>query len=146
MVAKRLIFVVAIAFASGMIGSYVTADAVEHQLAIAGATKAANAWLKLVDAGDYGKSWDAASGMFRNAIPRADWSDKVAAVRGPLGSVISRKRTQAHYTTSIPGAPDGKYVVIQYATSFGHKASAVETVTSMVDADGNWHVAGYYIK
>ena len=146
MVAKRLIFIVAFAFASGIIASYLPADAAEHQPAIAGATKAANAWLKLVDAGDYGQSWDAASNMFKNAVPRAEWSDKVAEVRGPLGAVISRKRSHAQYTTSVPGGPDGKYVVIQYATSFTHKASAVETVTPMVDADGNWHVSGYYIK
>jgi hypothetical protein len=146
MAAKRLIFVVAFAFASGVFAAYLTAGAAEHQPVIDAATKAANAWLKLVDAGDYGQSWDAASSMFKNAVPRAEWSDKVAQVRGPLGAVVSRKRTHAQYTTSVPGGPDGKYVVIRYATSFADKASAVETVTPMVDADGHWHVSGYYIR
>jgi hypothetical protein len=146
MMSKRLIVLVAIALASGVIASYLSARAAEHQPAIDAATKAANAWLKLVDAGDYAESWDAASGMFRNAVTRAEWSDKAAAARGPLGEVVSRKRTHAQYTTSMPGAPDGRYVVIRYATSFEQKASAVETVTPMVDTDGNWHVSGYYIK
>ena len=44
------------------------------------------------------------------------------------------------------GRPDGEYVVILYDTSFENKKSAVETVTQMIDKDGNWHVAGYYIK
>jgi hypothetical protein len=52
----------------------------------------------------------------------------------------------AHYATSLPGAPDGKYVVIRYASSFQNKKSAMETVTPMLDKDGKWHVSGYYIK
>jgi len=46
----------------------------------------------------------------------------------------------------VPGAPDGKYVIIQFETSFENKASAVETVTPMQDADGVWRVAGYFVK
>jgi ribosomal protein S17E len=42
--------------------------------------------------------------------------------------------------------PDGKYVVIKYDTSFENKKSAVETVTPMLDKDGKWRVAGYFIK
>jgi hypothetical protein len=49
-------------------------------------------------------------------------------------------------THSLPGAPDGDYVVIKFASSFENKASAVETVTPMKDTDGKWHVSGYYIK
>ncbi|HEX3698552.1 MAG TPA: DUF4019 domain-containing protein [Polyangia bacterium] len=33
--------------------------------------------------------------------------------------------------TTLPGAPDGKYVVIQFATSFERKKEAVETITPM---------------
>jgi len=55
--------------------------------------------------------------------------------------VISKK-----YMTSLPGAPDGEYVVIQYKTSFENKKDAVETVTPMKDEDGVWRVSGYYIK
>jgi len=46
----------------------------------------------------------------------------------------------------MPGAPDGKYVIIQYDTVFENKASAVETVTPMVDPDGSWRVSGYFIR
>jgi hypothetical protein len=48
--------------------------------------------------------------------------------------------------TTMPGAPDGEYVVIQYQTTFEHKNSAVETVTPMLDNDGQWRVSGYYIR
>jgi hypothetical protein len=51
-----------------------------------------------------------------------------------------------HYTNTLPGAPDGEYVVIQYETSFENKKSAIETITPMLDEDGRWRVSGYYIK
>ena len=70
----------------------------------------------------------------------------VRAVRDPLGKVTTRKLKSATYTKSLPGAPDGEYVVIQYESSFEHKQSAVETVTPMLDKDGKWRVSGYFIK
>jgi hypothetical protein len=60
--------------------------------------------------------------------------------------MVSRRVKGAQYATSLPGAPDGEYVVIQYDTSFAHKASAVETITPMRDGDGQWRVSGYFIK
>jgi hypothetical protein len=48
--------------------------------------------------------------------------------------------------TSLHGAPDGEYLVIQFETSFSNKKSAIETVTSMLEKDGNWRVSGHYIK
>ena len=67
-------------------------------------------------------------------------------VRKPLGRVLSRKLKTATFETSIPAAPDGQYVVIQYDTSFENKKAAVETVTPMLDDDGKWRVSGYYIQ
>ncbi len=68
------------------------------------------------------------------------------AVRKPLGQTVSRVLFSKRYHTSLPGAPDGEYVVIQFNTSFENKKSAIETVTPMKDEDGKWRVSGYYIK
>ena len=68
------------------------------------------------------------------------------AVREPLGKLISRKVKTKAYRTSLPGAPDGEYVVIEFETSFENKKVAVETVTPMMGKDGAWRVSGYYIK
>jgi hypothetical protein len=46
----------------------------------------------------------------------------------------------------VPGAPDGRYVTIQYETVFEKKASAVETITPMLDPDGIWRVSRYFIR
>ncbi len=103
-------------------------------------------WLKLVDNGEYGKSWNNAAVLFQQAITKETWITTISGARSPLGDVKSRKLESATYATSLPGAPDGEYVVIQYKTSFSNKADAVETITPMKEADGTWKVSGYYIK
>jgi hypothetical protein len=110
------------------------------------AVAAADAWLAQVDAGKFAASWDEAAKIFQRSVPKAQWEQAVGAVRVPLGKVVSRAFARAHYTESLPGAPDGKYVVIQYATTFENKKAAVETVTPALDPDGRWRVSGYYVK
>lgn len=110
------------------------------------AVEAAESWLALVDAGQYGKSWEEAAALFKKAVTEEQWEASLKAIRPALGDVVSRKVESANYTTSLPGAPDGEYVVIQFATAFTHKKSAVETVTPMKDPDGTWRVSGYYIR
>jgi hypothetical protein len=60
--------------------------------------------------------------------------------------VISREFDSEKYETSLPGAPDGEYVVIVYKTQFKKKEKAYETITPMKDTDGEWRVSGYFIK
>jgi hypothetical protein len=110
------------------------------------AVQAANAWLKLVDASQYAKSWQQAAEFFRNAVTQEKWEKSCQAFREPLGELLSREFKATHYTTTAPGAPDGQYVIAQYNSSFENKESAVETVTPMLDNDGKWRVSGYYIK
>jgi len=110
------------------------------------AVAAAEQWLSLVDARKYDQSWKEAAEYFKTAVSQDKWRQSLRAVRNPLGKLISRKvRTQV-YKTSLPGAPDGEYVVIQFETSFENKKAAVETITPMLDKDGVWRVSGYYIK
>jgi Protein of unknown function (DUF4019) len=110
------------------------------------AQKSAEAWLALTDSGKYAESWDEASQLFKNAVTKEQWSEKVKGARGPLGKLLSRKLRSATYAKTLPGAPDGVYVVIHYDTSFENKASAGETIVPMLDKDGKWRVSGYYIK
>ncbi len=103
-------------------------------------------WLKLVDSGRYAESWDAAAGYFKDAVEKGQWEKQAAAARKPLGEVFSRKLKSKRYRTSLPGVPDGEYVVIRFQTSFANKKSAIETVTPMLDKDGIWRVSGYFIR
>ena len=83
---------------------------------------------------------------YSSLVTKEDWLQKVRAARNPLGKVISRKLKGTQYKTSLLGAPDGEYVVIQYDTSFENKRSAVETITPTLDKDAQWRVSGYFIR
>ena len=110
------------------------------------ATSAAQTWLAEIDNGEYGPSWQKASVFFQNALTEEKWKAALEAVRKPLGDLVSRKLKSAKATAELPGAPAGQYVVMQFETSFANKKSAIETVTFMLEKDGQWKAAGYFIK
>jgi Protein of unknown function (DUF4019) len=110
------------------------------------AQKSAEQWLALIDAGKFAESWKTTAGYLQGAVSQEQFERSLDATRKPLGDLISRKLKSAKYTKSVPGAPDGEYVILQFNTSFANKKEAVETVTPMLDKDGKWKVSGYYIK
>ncbi|MGI9076736.1 MAG: DUF4019 domain-containing protein [Gemmatimonadaceae bacterium] len=109
------------------------------------ARAAAEPWLLLLDNGHYGESWDKAATAFRAAITRDDWQSAVIAAIEPLGGLKSRTLGSSQYTERLPGAPPGKYVVMQYNAVFSERA-AVETVVLVMDTDGKWKVSGYFVR
>jgi hypothetical protein len=113
---------------------------------VARAQAAALAWLALNDAGDFSRSWEQAAGLLQQAVSKTNWVSTMGNMRPPLGKLISRKVKSANYSRSLPGVPDGDYVVIQYDSEFEHKALAVETVVPSMAKDGSWKVSGYFIK
>ena len=133
----------AVLFIALCISMSAQAFAGEKELA---AQQSSDAWLVLADSGKYAESWQEAAQYFKKAVTKDKWEGAMHGTREPLGRVLSRKLRSAQYTTTLPGAPDGEYVVIQYDSSFEHKQSAVETVTPMLDKDGQWRVSGYFIK
>jgi len=110
------------------------------------AVKAAEEWLTLVDGGKYNESWETLAVYFKKSVSKGKWGQMLTAAREPFGKMLSRGLKSKIYTTSLPGAPDGEYVVIEFMTSFENKKSAIETVTPMLDKNGKWRVAGYYIR
>jgi hypothetical protein len=119
--------------------------AADEQIDTVPATKAAAAWLAIVDSGRYGQSWDSTADVFRDALPKTQWETMLASVRGKTGNVMNRKETSVQYARDLPKAPPGEYVVIQYTTRF-ENGLFTETVTPMKQNDGSWKVSGYYIK
>lgn len=108
--------------------------------------EAAKAWLALVDTEQYAESWDAAAAYFKNALTKEKWLEMLSPVRKPLGKLVTREIDTKDYKTELPGAPDGEYYILQFKTSFENKKSAVETITMMLEKDGSWKTAGYFIK
>ena len=110
------------------------------------AVKAAQQWLAGIGAGRYAESWTVASDYFQGAITQDKWIETLRSVRTPLGKLEIRTVNSAVTETQLPGSPDGKYVVMQFQTVFTDKNSATETVTFLLEKDGQWRASGYYIK
>jgi hypothetical protein len=110
------------------------------------ATDAAAQWLAIVDSGQYAESWFQAASALRGAVSKELWKNAMDSTRAPLGKMVSRQLKSATYTTKVPNAPAGEYVIIQYQTDFERASGMVETVTPVLERNGQWKVSGYYIK
>jgi hypothetical protein len=141
---KRFLSCVLVTAVLGLQGRLLTALADDGETGAA--VKAAETWLALVDAGKHAESWEETAQMFKARVSKEQWVNALTSVRSPLGRVESRAVKSSTYTKSLPGAPDGEYVVIQFDTVFEKKKSSVETITPTKDKDGQWRVSGYYIK
>jgi Protein of unknown function (DUF4019) len=109
------------------------------------AQPAAEAWLALADAGQFGESWDAAAETFKKAVTRKQWVDALTQVRAPLGAVTTRKFRASQFFTDLPNAPTGEYVVIEFESKFANGGDMIERITPMKDPDGTWRVSGYFV-
>ncbi|HET7216059.1 MAG TPA: DUF4019 domain-containing protein [Terriglobia bacterium] len=134
------LFVIALILSS--IAAAAAQDASKEKAAVAAAEK----WLGMVDKGECAESWKQAATYFRNSVTGQKWEQAAESVRKPLDRLISRRLKTAVYKASLPGAPDGEYVVMQFDSSFANKKLAVETVSTVLDKDGKWRVVGYFIR
>jgi hypothetical protein len=110
------------------------------------AVSSARTWLSLIDDGNYSRSWKEASTFFKGAVSEGNWKASLDGIRKPLGKLVLRKIKAVKHFTELPGAPDGQYVVMEFRASFVKKKSAIETVTFVLEKDGLWKAAGYFIK
>lgn len=121
-------------------------NSMSNEEKLAQAQQSAQKWLDLVDRSEYEASWWQTAPYFQNNVTKAEWQKTLQGIRQPLGEVLAREVASLQYTTSLPGSPDGEYIVIQYNTSFEHKRSAIKTIVLMLDLDRTWKTAGYFIK
>ena len=109
------------------------------------AEAAALDWLSYIDAGEYVTSWSNAGALFKGKLTPQAWENAASGARKPLGVLRSRKVKATQYATSLPGAPDGEYVVFQFDSSFDNKTAGVETVTAVLEG-GVWRIVGYFVR
>ncbi len=110
------------------------------------ALAAARDWLELIDKGDSSASYERAASLFKSAVSAEQWRTSLAAAQAPLGRPLSRSLRSGRYAEELPGAPDGKYYVFEYDTTFEKKRGGTETVVPMLDEDGVWRVSGYFVR
>lgn len=107
--------------------------------------QAAQRWLALVDTGNYSGSWGQTAIIFQKQVSSPEWAAALNKVRTPLGKVLSRKVSSSSRRSSLPGAPNGQYLIVHLNTDFEKKPKAIETVT-LAKAGSHWRIAGYFVK
>jgi hypothetical protein len=118
----------------------------DHAEDIKQATAAVDAWMKLIDQGDYGQAYDQTGAQFKKLIGKDAWVKQIGPHRGVMGQLNSRKVESAEYSDSIPDLQPGQYVLLKYATSFKRMPNSHEEITAQKENDGVWRSLGYYIS
>lgn len=103
------------------------------------------AWLKLVDDGDYDKSWKEAGSRFKATVTEEYWVAAMRRVREPLGLVSARELIEAKFAHEAPRAPKGDYWIVRFRSAF-EGTQAEEIVILAQDADEHWRAVGFFIR
>ena len=105
---------------------------------------AADSWLVLVDAGDYGKAYDELAGTVKKEITREDFVQSTESLRKFLGKLQTRKLKSVEFVTNPPGPPEGEYSAVQYDASFENR-TVIEAIAFRLE-EGKWGVIGYFVQ
>ena len=106
---------------------------------------ASRSWLGDLDAGRYGATWEEASPLLKDAMPKVQWEVGLERSRGPMGVVIARKIRVASCSRGTRADPEAEICVIHYDTQFGGRLGD-EQVTVLRGRDGTWRVAAYSLR
>jgi hypothetical protein len=109
------------------------------------AERQALGFLGYLDHGRFADSYAYTGMLIRAQLDRDAYAKQLEKARAGVGALLSRELIDASYTTTVPGAPEGQYVVLDYGASFANRQQAMETVI-LAFAKGYWRVSGYYIK
>jgi hypothetical protein len=109
------------------------------------AQRQALGFLGYLDQGRFADSYAYTGMLIRSQLDREAFASQVEKARSGTGALQTREFIDAGYSTTVPGAPEGQYVVLHYHSSFANRPDTVETVT-LAMAKGYWRVDGWYIK
>lgn len=112
-----------------------TAAATESEAA--GAARAAEAFLALLDESRWAESYTATGAEFRRLNTLERWSAVSARLRPPLGRMLTRDITSNEY---VPAPPEG-YRLIKFRSTYANGTAQTESL-SLAWEDGAWKVAG----
>lgn len=120
------------------------ADTADTSAQTEAAEEAAQSWLAHIDEGDLAESHATASALLTEQMPEAQWVSAIEGVKAQMGEVGTRELASAQYTTTLPNAPAGEYVVLSFNTAFAN-AQGTEVLV-MHREDGTWKAAGYVVR
>lgn len=106
------------------------------------ARKAAESWLPLLDAQEYGASWEELSPFAKKAIRKEHWEIGLTQLRTPLGMLKSRTFFSTEYVKPLKGHPKQEQVLVRFMSHF-ENGSILESVGTIHDSDGKWRATTY---
>jgi DNA-binding CsgD family transcriptional regulator len=103
----------------------------------AGAARAAEHFLMLIDEGRWADSYAATGAQFRKMNTLERWSEVSARVRPPLGTMLTRDLVGNEF---VPAPPMG-YRLVKFRSTYANGTQQTESV-SLAWEGGAWKVAG----
>ena len=106
------------------------------------ASATAAAWLAMIDRNDFERSWEKTEELVKMNTSLQDWTTKMETHRDKFGKKQTRELETAEISTRITGAPEGKYAILNYRTTYEEQAMR-ERLILKLDESGLWKVASY---
>lgn len=108
--------------------------------------EAVKVWLGLIDAGNYHEAWAESAALAHSLQAEGTWITMMKSVREPLGDAGERKLSQRKSTVNLDGFPKGSYLVYIFDSNFASGESVKETVSLILEKNGDWRVMGYSVE
>ena len=108
------------------------------------ARQSVEAWLSLIDAGNFSEAYDATGSLFRESVTAEEFRTSMEERLGLLGALESRTLSSTQRLTTIPDAPPGDYFVFEFDGVYELRPNARERVTAASESD-EWPVVGIYL-
>ena len=108
------------------------------------ARQSVDAWLSLLDAGDYTAAYEATGSFFKEEVTAEEFRIRMEERQAILGAVESRTPSSTQRASTLPDAPPGDYFVFEFDGVYELRPNAREQVTA-VSESGEWPVVGIYL-
>ena len=108
------------------------------------ARQSVDAWLSLIDAGDFSAAYDATGSYFRESVTAEEFRNSMEGRLALLGALESRTLASTQRLTTVPDAPPGDYFVFEFDGVYELRPNARERVTAVSESD-EWPVVGIYL-
>lgn len=108
------------------------------------ARQSVDAWLSLLDAGDFSAAYDATGSYFRASVTAEEFRNSMEQRLALLGALESRTLASTQRLTTVPDAPPGDYFVFEFDGVYELRPNARERVTAVSESN-EWPVVGIYL-
>ncbi|MBC8116121.1 MAG: DUF4019 domain-containing protein, partial [Candidatus Saccharimonas sp.] len=109
------------------------------------ALKVAEAFLAVVDEGNFDKLYDSGSNLAKKQAKREQVVPLYQQIRDMAGKVETRTLQRVRLIDEFIGLPPGRYAAVQYVSDFAKHKGLWETVMLNVDDDGQWRANTYAV-